>query len=74
MRWLTPKKLNREQRLETAKLLLSVCQFVILGIFASPFVPGLAALTFLDRIYGTLLVSVLYLLAMVLLKEVKNRS
>jgi hypothetical protein len=74
MKWPWGSIFNYEQRKETAKMLLGICQIIILAIIAGPFIPDLAKrLTLIEIIYGFILITLLYLIAMRLLKEVKNQ-
>jgi hypothetical protein len=65
-------KLNTEQKKETAKLFLGICQVVVLAIIAGKFIPGLEKnFTLYDNVYGTLLIVTSYFAGMLLLKEKK---
>lgn len=64
--------LNNEQRKETSKILLRVCEVIVIALIARPFIPGLEkVLTIKDNMYGILLLLFLYLGAMKLLKGSK---
>jgi len=64
--------LNDEQQKETAKILLRVCEVIVITLIARPFIPGLEKeLTIDDNIYGLLVLLLLYLIAMFLIKKEK---
>ncbi|MGH7203155.1 MAG: hypothetical protein ACREHC_01785 [Candidatus Levyibacteriota bacterium] len=70
MKWPWGTPISHEQRTETAKLLMNICQVIVLAILARPFIPELAKnLTFYDNMYGAILVIILFLVAMRLLRE-----
>ncbi len=70
MEWPWGTVLNEDQRKETAHVLLSVCQVVLIALLASPFLPQVAdKLGFWDRLYGAILDLGLYLIAMRLLRR-----
>lgn len=70
MRWPWGTVLNDDQRKETAHVLLSVCQIVLVALLASPFLPEVAdKLGFWERFYGAILDLILYLVAMRLLRK-----
>jgi capsule polysaccharide export protein KpsE/RkpR len=72
VKWPWGSAFTTEQRKETAKMLVGVCQVIILAIIASPFIPELAKKPNLyDTLYGLLVFLFLYLVAMGLLKENK---
>jgi hypothetical protein len=72
VKWPWGTKITIEQRKETAKFLLGICQVVVLAIIAGPFVPGLVKQPSVwNNIYGAIGSMILYLIAMRLLKEEK---
>lgn len=73
MKWPWGSIFNLEQRKETAKVLLGVCQTIVLAIIASPYIPAIVKKLTIwdDNIYGSIASFILYLLSMRLLKEKK---
>ena len=61
---------NRTQRIETAKMLLGICEVILLAIIAGPFIDPLAnRLTAWDTLVGTIIAGIVYFLAIKLLQD-----
>jgi hypothetical protein len=73
MKWPWGSKFSYDQRKETAKLFLGVCQIVVIALFAAPFVPEFAKhLSSGEIAYGAILITLLYLTAMKFLSEIEK--
>lgn len=70
MRWPWGSEFNKDQRKETAKLLLGGCQIIFIALVGSSFVPQLGEIEWFERIYGIIILVLLYTIAMRLLKDV----
>ena len=69
MKWPWGTKITKDQRKESAKFLLNLCQGIALGILLAQFVPGLGVkLSKSDLTSGFFLSAGLYLIAMRLLR------
>lgn len=65
MKWTRRMVFTDDQRKETAKMLLGICEVIILAIVAGPYIAPVAKkLTFWDNVYGFTFSAFLYLVSM----------
>lgn len=73
MDWLDKRIYNRDQSKETAKMLLRICEVILIAIFAGQYISPIAKkLTIWDNAYGFILAILLYAGAMLLLVQNKK--
>ncbi len=66
--------ISDQQRIETAKMLLGICQVFLLAIVAGPYISPIAKkLTFWDNVYGLINSLIIYIISMILLKRKEKK-